>query len=143
MEYKLTYKKYAEALKSGKLLGLKCLHCGAYTIPPKIVCIECNSPEMNIVEMRGTGTLRTFTVIRVVPEGFKAPYIVGELELEEGPWLMGNIINIDPDRVTLDIIGQKAKVGYQVFPGDKFSCGEVVVPAFQLIAGKLAGPQDR
>jgi uncharacterized OB-fold protein len=136
MEYKLTYRKYAEALKNGRLLGLKCRHCQAFTVPPKIVCIECNSHEMDIVELRGVGTIRTFTVIRVAPEGFKAPYIVGEVELEEGPWLMGNIVQIDPDRATLDLIGRKARVGYQVFPGDKFSCGEVVVPAFEVIAGK-------
>ena len=136
MEYKLTYKKFAEALKNGKLLGLKCRRCGAYTVPPKIVCIECNSPEMDVMELRGAGTIRTFTVIRVAPEGFQAPYIVGEAELEEGPWLMGNIVNIEPDRATLDLIGRKVKVGYHIFPGDKFSCGEVVVPAFELVAGK-------
>ncbi len=35
MEYKLTAKMFAEALKEGKLLGLKCNKCGAYTVPPK------------------------------------------------------------------------------------------------------------
>ena len=130
MEYKLTYKKYAEALKNDKLLGLKCNRCGAYTVPPKIVCIECTSGDLDIAELSGKGTIRTFTVIRVAPEGFEAPFIVGEAELEEGPWLMGNIIDVDPDQATMDLIGKKVKVGHQVFPGDKFSYGEVVVPTF-------------
>jgi len=130
MEYKLKYKQYAEALKGNKLLGLKCNKCGAYTVPPKIVCIECTSRDVDVVELSGKGTIRTFTVIRVPAEGFEAPSIVGEAELEEGPWLMGKIVGVDPDQATMDLIGKKVKVGHQVFPGDKFSCGEVVVATF-------------
>lgn len=127
MEYKLKYKQYAEALKGNKLLGLKCHRCGAYTVPPKIVCVECASSDVDIVELSGKGTIRTFTVIRVLAEGFESPAIVGEAELEEGPWLMGRIVGVDPDQATMDLIGKKVRVGHQVFPGDKFSCGEVVV----------------
>lgn len=133
MEYKLKYKQYAEALKENKLLGLRCNSCGAYTVPPKIVCSECNSNDLDIVELRGKGMIRTFTVIRVAPEGFEAPYIVGEAELEEGPWLMGNIIGVDPNQASLELIGKRVEVGYQVFPGDKFSCGEVIVPSLKLV----------
>ena len=133
MEYKLKYKQYAEALRDDKLLGLKCNKCGAYTTPPKIVCIECTSSDVEIVELSGKGTIRTFTVIRVPAEGFPAPTVVGEAELEEGPWLMGKIVGIDPDQATLDLIGKKVKLGHDVFPGDKFSCGEVVVPTFTLV----------
>ena len=133
IEYKLTYQKYAEGLKSGKLLGLKCNKCGAYTIPPKKVCIQCASEDLDIVELSGRGTLQTFTVIRVAPEGFEAPCIVGEAELEEGPWLMGNIIGIELDKANLGLVGKRVKVGSKTLPGDKFSCGEVVVPVFTLI----------
>ncbi len=130
MEYKLKYQQYAEALREDKLLGLKCQQCGAYTVPPKIVCNECTSGDVDIVELSGRGTIRTFTVIRVPAAGFEAPSIVGEAELEEGPWLMGKIIGIDPDQATLELIGKKVTLGHDVFPGDTFSCGEVVVPTF-------------
>jgi uncharacterized OB-fold protein len=132
MEYKLKYKQFAEALKENKLLGLKCNRCGAYTVPPKMVCIECGSNDSGIVELSGRGTIRTFTVIRVAPDGFQAPYVVAEAELEEGPWLMGNMIGVDTNEATMGIIGKRVRVGHYIFPGDKFSCGEVVVPAFEL-----------
>ena len=134
MEYKLKYKQYAEALMQDKLLGLKCNKCGAYTVPPKIVCIECTSSDVDIVERSGKGTIRTFTVIRVPAEGFEAPTVVGEAELEEGPWLMGKIVGIDPDQATIEnLIGKRVKLGHDVFAGDKFSCGEVVTPTLTLV----------
>jgi len=49
MEYKLTFKSYNEALKTNKLLGLKCKDCGAITVPPKMACTRCTSPNMDIV----------------------------------------------------------------------------------------------
>lgn len=138
MDYKLTYKHYAEGLKSGKLLGLNCNKCGTYTVPPQKVCAQCGSEDFDVVELSGVGTLRTFTTIRVAPVGFEAPYIVGEAELEEGPWLMGNIIGIDIDKAGLEIVGKKVKIGSHILPGDRFSCGEVVIPTFTLIQEKLS-----
>ena len=40
MEYKLTAKMFAEALKEGKQLGLKCNKSVAYTVPTKKLCME-------------------------------------------------------------------------------------------------------
>ena len=134
MEYKLTYKAYTDALRENRLLGLKCNACGAYTVPPKKVCTECAGEDLDIVEFSGRAEIRTFTVIRVPPEGFEVdcPYIVGLVELEEGPWLMGNIIGIDPDKATMDIISKKVKLGHRVAPEDKFSAGERVAATFNL-----------
>ena len=132
MEYKLTAKMFAEALKENKLLGLKCNKCGAYTVPPKKVCMECSSEDLEIVQLSGKGKIQTFTVIRVPPEGFEAPYIVGMAELDEGPWLMGNIIDVDADAATMELIGKKVNVGHQVLPGDKCSAGEMVAVTFSL-----------
>ena len=133
MEYKLTYKEYAGSLKEGKLLGLECNKCGAYTAPPRKVCMQCSSEDLDIAELSGIGTIRTFTVIRVAPEGLEAPYIVGEAELDEGPWLMGNIVDVDIEQASLDLIGKRVKVGSKTSPGDKYSCGEVQVPIFTLV----------
>ncbi|RJQ29153.1 MAG: Zn-ribbon domain-containing OB-fold protein [Peptococcaceae bacterium] len=131
MEYKLTYEGFYEALRKDKLVGLKCLECGAYTIPPKKVCSECAGEELEVVEFKGAGEVRTYTVVRVPPEGFDAPYVLGLVELAEGPWLLGRIVDVDPERVSFDLIGQKVKAGHLVQEGDKFSAGERVVVAFR------------
>lgn len=132
MQYKLTYAEYKEALKRDKLLGLRCKNCAAYIVPPKKVCIKCASEDFDIVELSGEGKIQTFTVIRVPPEGFQAPYIVCLVELNEGPWMEGNLVGVDVDKATLDLIGRRVKLGHKVIPGDKFSAGEMVALSFKL-----------
>jgi uncharacterized protein len=134
MEQKLYFKDYNEALKQDKLLGLKCKVCGALTVPPKMACRQCASPDMEVVEVKGSGKIRTFTTVFVGAEGRESevPYILVIVELEEGPWLMGNLEGIDPKAVTMDIIGKKVKMGHKVFAGDKYSAGEAARPLFTL-----------
>ncbi|MBC7324574.1 MAG: Zn-ribbon domain-containing OB-fold protein [Moorella sp. (in: Bacteria)] len=132
MKYPLTYKQFYEGLKQGKVLGLKCRSCGAYTAPPKMCCAECTGSNLEVVELSGRGEIKTFTVIRVPPEGFTAPYIVAMAELEEGPWLLGNLEGVDADQASLDLIGKKVKVGHKVIPPMRYSAGEGVAVTFSL-----------
>ena len=134
MEYKLTFKDYNEALKQNKLLGLKCNSCGAITVPPKMVCRQCASPDMDITELNGKGNIETFTTVNVAPEGREdeCPYIIVLVELDEGPWIMGNLTGIDPSEATMELIGKRVKMGYRVFGGDKYSAGDAARPLFSL-----------
>ena len=136
MEYKLIFKDYNEALKQNKLLGLKCQSCGSITVPPKIVCHHCTSPDLEITEMKGTGKIRTFTTVFVASEGREdeVPYIIVMVELDEGPWIMGNLDGIDPAQANMEIIGKRVKMGNKVFPGDKHSAGDGARPLFSLAA---------
>lgn len=132
MEHKLTFKDYNEALKKDKLLGLKCRECGAVTVPPKIACRRCAGPDMDIVELKGTGEIQTFTTVNVAAEGYESevPYTIVMVELDEGPWIMGNLVGIDPSKVTMELIGQRVKMGHRVFPGDKYSASDTAKPLF-------------
>jgi len=135
MEYKLTFKGYNEALKENKLLGLKCRECGTITVPPKMVCRKCASPDMEIIELTGKGKIQTFTTCNVAPEGREdeVPYIIVLVELNEGPWIMGNLTGIDPTTATVELIGKRVRMGdNKVFPGDKYSAGEGARPLFSL-----------
>jgi uncharacterized OB-fold protein len=117
-----------------RLLGLKCHSCGAVTVPPKMVCRQCASPDMEITELKGDGKVRTYTTVFVAAEGREeeAPYVLVMVELDEGPWLMGNLDGIDPAQADMGLIGRKVKMGHKVFAGDKFSAGESAVPLFSL-----------
>ena len=136
MEHKLGFKQYNEALKQNKLLGLKCKQCSTITVPPRIACSKCAGTDMDIVELSGKGKIQTFTTVFVAPEGREAecPYVIVMTELDEGPWIMGNLTGIDPNKVTMDIMGKKVKMGHAVFPGDKYSAGEEARPLFSLEA---------
>ena len=134
MEHKLIFKDYNEALKKNKLLGLKCRACGAITVPPKMVCRQCASPDMEIVELKGSGKIRTFTTVFVAAEGRESeiPYTIVMVELDDGPWVMGNLEGIDPRTASMELIGKQVKMGNKVFPGDKYSAGEGARPLFSL-----------
>jgi uncharacterized protein len=134
MEHKLIFKDYNEALKQGKLLGLKCRACGAITVPPKIVCRQCASPDMTIFELKGSGKIVTFTTVFVCAEGREAeiPYIVVMVQMDDGPWMMGNLEGIDPKTAAMELIGKQVKMGSKVFAGDKYSAGESARPVFTL-----------
>ncbi len=134
MEHKLCFKDYNQALKQNKLLGLKCKQCGEITVPPKIVCGKCASTDLDVIELSGRGTIQTFTTVFVAPEGREAecPYTIVLVELDEGPWLMGNLTGIDPKAVTMEIIGKRVRMGHAVFPGDKYSAGDEARPLFSL-----------
>ena len=133
MEYPLTFKDYSEALKKGKLLGLKCQACGAITCPPKMTCQECTSTDLSVIELSGDGKIATFTAVNVGPEGreVEAPYVVVLVELDEGPWIMGNFADMDPGRASMELIGKRVILGTKTFCGDKYSDGDGARPQFR------------
>ena len=128
----LTYDQYQQGLEQGKFLGLKCKSCDAVTFPPMAVCRECSGSDCAVTELKGKGTLKTFTVIRVAPEGMKPPYIVAMAELDEGPWVLGNLEDVIPDEADMNLIGKKVKLGTKVSPGDVYSKGDAQVITFSL-----------
>jgi len=136
VESKLTFEAYNEALKGNKLLGLKCKKCGAVTVPPKMACRKCASPDMEVIELKGSGEIKTFTTVFVAPEGRndEVPYSIVLVELNEGPWLMGNLAGIEPEKATMELIGKKVKMDNKVFSGDKYSAGDAARPIFSLVA---------
>jgi len=135
MKYKIDFRTYSDALKKNQLLGLKCQDCGSVTCPPKMVCQHCAGSDQEIIELSGKGEIKTFTTTYVAPLGreVEAPYTIVMVALEEGPWISGNLVDMDPSKVDMDIIGRKVTIGHKVFPGDIYSSGEAARPLFGLL----------
>ncbi|MFP4533913.1 MAG: Zn-ribbon domain-containing OB-fold protein [Desulfobacterales bacterium] len=135
MEYKLSFKEYHKALMKNKLMGLKCKECGTVTCPPQMSCSSCTGFELDVTELSGKGKITTYTTVYVAAEGreSEAPYIIVLVELEEGPWIMGNLYDLDPARASLDLIGRPVQMGTRIFPGDKYSDGPAARPAFRFM----------
>jgi len=101
-EYTLTSKNFYKALKQKQLIGSKCQVCGSYAIPQRQICPKCHSDQNEITTYVGSGTLKAFTVIFVPPgkmaeAGYNAknPYCVGIVELDEGPRISAQILDVD------------------------------------------------
>ena len=98
-----------EAVKQGKLLGIKCKDCGHIHTVPTVYCIKCQSPNLEIVELPITGKIYTYTVLpMVVPERFAedAPYAWAVIELDDGSKVSGWIPYVRT--------GEELKVGQRV-----------------------------
>lgn len=134
MEYTLPFKEYHNALRKDKLMGLKCKQCGSITCPPKLACQECSSWETEPVQLSGKGKLVSFTTHFIAPMGREneLPYTVALVELDEGPWLLGNLIDLNFKKMGPDLIGKRVTVSGRVFPGDTYSGGPLARPVFNL-----------
>jgi len=61
--------KFFAGLKEGHILGAKCPRCGAIWVPPSIYCPECFEELTEWVELSDEGTVYTFTVAHLGPDG--------------------------------------------------------------------------
>lgn len=132
--YPLTFNEFKQGLIEGKLLGLKCQDCGEAIVPPGAVCPACASSRLEVCSFVKRGAIRTFTVIRVAPAGYDVPYVVAMVELQDGPWVVGNVVGIDAEHATMDLIGRKVSVASKLHPHDPGEGGkEGVALVFELI----------
>ena len=91
------------------LTGTKCTTCGTAYFPPKGFCPTCRrNGDISEFRFSGQGSILSFTIIRIPPEGFEihTPYAVAIIELDEGTRISGQIID-NPDDV---------KIGQRVSP---------------------------
>lgn len=82
----------------GVLLGSVCGDCGVKVFGPATFCQSCTSGNLSQLELSTQGTLFSYTVVRVPPAGWPGPvpYILGEIELAEGPHVLAEVIDV-PD----------------------------------------------
>jgi uncharacterized OB-fold protein len=87
----------------GELLVQRCTVCGHRQHYPRWCCTQCAGP-VEFLRATGRGTVHTFTIIRqnhATPFKEELPYVVAVIELEEGPRLMANVTDCDPETVRI------------------------------------------
>ncbi len=101
-DYPFSSKEFYAALDREELLGSKCTHCGHMVVPAREICPNCKQNGMELKTFSGKGELAAYTVIFVPPThmaaaGYsgKAPYCVGIVELDEGPRVSAQILDVD------------------------------------------------
>ena len=66
--------------------------------------------------------------------GYHVPYVVAMVELYDGPWVVGNVVGIEAEHATMDLIGRKVSVASRLHPRDEGEGGiEGVALVFELI----------
>jgi uncharacterized protein len=86
-----------------QLIGGRCRHCGALQFPRRELCPECQRDEVEPVALSQTGTVYTFTIVRMVPPGYlgEAPYAYGVVELPEGLRVTTTLLADDLEHIAI------------------------------------------
>jgi uncharacterized OB-fold protein len=91
---------FFDGTQRGELLIRSCAACGHLNAPPAEACAKCNDVELSWVAASGRAQVVTFVVIH----GRGAPpprTVVAIVELAEGPWLHSQLVDVDPDAVSV------------------------------------------
>ena len=85
---------FYENLKQGRFTTTKCKQCGSVPFPPRVVCPNCNSEDLDWVDLPTQGKVLAFTEeVAGVPLGFESPLIHALIDLGEGRKLISRVIN--------------------------------------------------
>jgi uncharacterized OB-fold protein len=102
-----------------KLMGSRCARDGKVFLPPRGMCSEDFGDEMEWVELSGRGRLAAFSVIYIGPGAMteagydrKNPYCTAIIELEEGPKISGQLVEVDVLHPETISIGMPVQVTY-------------------------------
>jgi hypothetical protein len=92
---------FFEYLKEGRFTTTRCKGCGAEPFPPRLMCPECYSTDMEWIDWPTTGTVIDVTEEVVgVPLGFgKPPLIHALVDLQGKKTFFVRIINCQKDEL--------------------------------------------
>lgn len=66
-----THERFIEAANRKKILAHKCAKCGHLMLETVMFCEKCSAGKFDDVELEGAGTVVTYTIQAVAPEGFE------------------------------------------------------------------------
>jgi uncharacterized OB-fold protein len=116
-------KHFWDGTAQGELRLQRCRTCSVTYFPPQPFCPRCSSGDIEVVQSSGRGFLYSYVITHLAAPGFEAPYVIGVVELDEGPRLLTNIIDVppDPDELPIDL---PVEVVYE-------AVGEITLPLFR------------
>lgn len=95
----------------GRLLLPRCDDCATVIWYPRRWCPTCHRASVSWFEASGRGIVYSYTVVRRAAGrwGEAAPFVIAYVELDEGPRVLTNVVDCDPEQVT---IGQPVTVTF-------------------------------
>jgi uncharacterized OB-fold protein len=98
-----------DACREGKLLVQRCTQCDTYVFIPQPCCTNCQSAALAWVESSGRGKVYSFSVVQRAPRPqFDVPYAVAIIELEEGWYMLSNVLECPMEQVAVNLPVQVA-----------------------------------
>lgn len=109
---------YWKAASEGRFVLPSCVPCGKPFWHPRPHCPFCGSDQVEWKAASGRGSIHTYTVVRQSAHPWfreRVPYVVAMIELDEGPLVMSNVVECDPEAVR---IGLRVRVTFERLDAD-------------------------
>jgi hypothetical protein len=106
---------YWRMLGEGKFRFQRCARCDNAWLPPREDCPACWSSQWKWEDASGKGRLVSWVVFHTAfHEAFEArlPYNVAVIELDEGPRLISNVVDLPASSV--DVIDRPVKLTIEI-----------------------------
>jgi uncharacterized OB-fold protein len=102
----------------------RCNDCAEVYFPPRPFCPACASKSVEVFAASGRALLYSYVINQRPHPAFDGPYSIAVVELEEGPRMMTNIVNVEqtPEALQLDMA---LEVTFEVLTD------EITLPYFQ------------
>ena len=104
-------KPFWDAAAAGTLLIKRCTACGEPHYYPRSICPFCGSPDTVWEASAGLGEIYTLSTLR---RGPNAPFTLAYVTLDEGPVMITNITDCDPQSLA---IGARVQVRFGASDG--------------------------
>ncbi len=94
-----------DGTRLGELRLQRCNDCSEVYFPPRPFCPSCASRGVSIFAASGRASLYSYVINHRPHPAFDGPYSIAVVQLEEGPRMMTNIINVEqaPEALILDM----------------------------------------
>jgi uncharacterized OB-fold protein len=93
-----------EGVREEKLVFQRCKGCGSWCHPPRPMCPKCRSVDKEWSPSSGKGKVHSWVTYQASPHpGFKAPYSVVLVELDEGVRVISNLVDVKPEEIVMGL----------------------------------------
>jgi uncharacterized OB-fold protein len=94
-----------DACAQGRLSLPKCDDCGEFIWYPRLFCPFCASTAVTYTDVSGFGAVYSFTVMRRGAGVYRdfSPYVLAYVRLDEGPVMLTNLVDLDPDSARIGL----------------------------------------
>ena len=95
-----------EAARRHELVMPRCKTCDHLFFYPRSECPHCFATNLEWVKVSGRGRLHSYTIVQQPANpAFRddVPYVYAVVQLEEGPRIVSNIVQCNPDTLRVDM----------------------------------------
>lgn len=75
----------------GTLVGGRCANCGLASWPLRSICQGCGQAAIGETDFARRGTLLTHTTVYVPRPGLQTPYVLAQVQIDDGPRVFGHL----------------------------------------------------